>query len=195
MNQIRQQYCFGNFMVDPAERLLTRDGDAIRLPPKVFDTLMVLVENRGRLVAKDELITRIWPDTFIEEATLARNISDLRKALGQAADQKYIETIPKHGYRFVADVRELSPVSDDLVLEVYRTAHTVTEEIKPPRSGDEVESGDTEQTLGATMISSVPARKARYGIYWLALGGAAAIIAASVLYLWRSESRVAGSAE
>ena len=88
MNQVRQQYCFGHFRVDPAERLLTRDGDAIRLPPKVFDTLVVLVESRGRLVAKDELITRIWPDTFIEEATLARNISDLRKALGQAADQK-----------------------------------------------------------------------------------------------------------
>ncbi|HKF55294.1 MAG TPA: winged helix-turn-helix domain-containing protein [Blastocatellia bacterium] len=195
MNQVRQQYCFGNFRVDPAERLLTRDGDAIRLPPKVFDTLVVLVESRGRLVAKDELITRIWPDTFIEEATLARNISDLRKALGQAADQKYIETIPKHGYRFVADVRELSPVSDDLVLEVHRTAHIVTEEIEPVRSGDVVESGHAAQPLAATMISSGPAKKARAGIYWLALGGAAAIIAAFALYLWRSESRVAGSAE
>jgi len=195
MNQVRQQYCFGNFRVDPAERLLTRDGDAIRLPPKVFDTLVVLVESRGRLVAKDELITRIWPDTFIEEATLARNISDLRKALGQAADQKYIETIPKHGYRFVADVRELSPVCDDLVLEVHRTAHIVTEEIEPVRSGDVVESGHAAQPLAATMISSGPAKKARAGIYWLALGGAAAIIGAFALHLWRSESRVAGSAE
>src|SRR5215469_3767466 len=131
MSQTNSQYEFGSFKVDPAERSLTRDGAAVRLPPKVFDTLMVLVENRGRLVAKDELITRIWPDTFIEEATLARNISDLRKALGQAADQKYIETVPKHGYRFVAAVRELSPVTEDLIFEAHGTARFVTEEIEP----------------------------------------------------------------
>jgi DNA-binding winged helix-turn-helix (wHTH) protein/TolB-like protein len=195
MNQIRQQYCFGNFRVDPAERLLTRDGDAIRLQPKVFDTLMVLVENRGRLVAKDELITRIWPDTFIEEATLARNISDLRRALGQAADQKYIETVPKHGYRFVAAVRELSPVKEDLVLEVHRTARIVTEEIEPSRSGGEVESRDPARPFGATLFGSGPAKKARAGIYLLALGGTAVIIAAFLFYLWRSESTAAGSAE
>jgi DNA-binding winged helix-turn-helix (wHTH) protein/TolB-like protein len=187
MNQIRQQYCFGNFTVDPAERLLTRDGAAIRLPPKVFDTLMVLVENRGRLVAKDELITRIWPDTFIEEATLARNISDLRKALGEASDQKFIETVPKHGYRFVAPVHELSHVPDDLVIEVHKSARIITEEIEGEQSTAESESQDTACQAVAPAITAGPPKQLRGTFYLMAAGGVAVIIAALVFYIWRPQ--------
>src|SRR3984893_9589210 len=99
-------YEFGPFRLDASERLLLRDGQPVPLPPKVFATLLTLIENPGRLLEKDALMTRLWPDTFVEEATLARNISDLRKALGEATgEQKFIETVPKRGYRFTAEVK------------------------------------------------------------------------------------------
>ena len=83
---------------------------------KFSDTLLVLIENVGSLVEKNELMTRLWPDTFVEEAILARNISDLRKALGESDRQKFIETVPKAGYRFVAHVEEKSARPEDAVI-------------------------------------------------------------------------------
>ncbi|HEY7545888.1 MAG TPA: tetratricopeptide repeat protein [Blastocatellia bacterium] len=98
---------FSEFRIDPAERLLLQNGQTVSLTPKAFDTLLVLVENRGRLIEKDELMQAIWPDTFVEEAGLTRNISSLRKALGEVpGETSYIETIPRRGYRFVAEVKE-----------------------------------------------------------------------------------------
>src|SRR5262245_18604984 len=106
--QTNQLYEFGPFRLDADERLLMRDGRMTPLPPKVFDTLLVLVENSGRVVSKDELMQSLWPDTFVEESNLTQNISQLRRALGDgAAEAQYIETIPKRGYRFVAGVQPL----------------------------------------------------------------------------------------
>src|SRR5262245_36228096 len=106
LKQTRQLYEFGPFRLDVDERLLMRDGRMTPLPPKVFDTLLVMVENRGRVVSKDELMQSLWPDTFVEESNLTQNISQLRRALGDGTDGvKYIETIPKRGYRFVANVQ------------------------------------------------------------------------------------------
>jgi len=103
-------YEFGPYRIDSVERLLTRDGDTIPLTPKAVDTLMALVANSGRVLDKDELMKIVWPDTFVEEGALARNISALRKALGDDNENsQYIETIPKRGYRFVAPVKDLSP--------------------------------------------------------------------------------------
>lgn len=87
----RSVYEFGPFRLDASERLLLRGGQPVQLAPKVLDTLTALVENSGRLVDKDQLISILWPDTFVEEGTLARNISDLRKALGESTGaQKFI---------------------------------------------------------------------------------------------------------
>ena len=104
----RHLYEFGPFRLEPAEHLLLRNGQAIPLAPKVFDTLLVLVQNSGHLVDKDELLRRVWPDTFVEEGNLTKNIFALRKILeGGRKGEKFIETIPKLGYRFVAPVKEL----------------------------------------------------------------------------------------
>jgi len=97
-------YRFGPFLMDPRERLLRRGDVVLPLTPKAVDTLLALVEARGRLVEKDELMNRLWPGTFVEEANLTNQISLLRKAMGD--DAAYIETVPKRGYRFVG------PVSD-----------------------------------------------------------------------------------
>jgi DNA-binding winged helix-turn-helix (wHTH) protein/Flp pilus assembly protein TadD len=102
----KPQYEFGDFRIDTAKHLLLRSGRPIPLTPKAFDTLLALVENCGQVVSKDELMKQVWPDTFVEEGGLTRNISVLRKALNEGpSDHAYIETIPKIGYRFVANVR------------------------------------------------------------------------------------------
>jgi DNA-binding winged helix-turn-helix (wHTH) protein len=96
---------FGVFRFDPAERVLYRGAERVPLSPKVADTLFVLLTHHGRVVEKNELIQLVWPDTFVEEGGLARNISALRKALGDDAEGSgHIETIPKRGYRFVAPI-------------------------------------------------------------------------------------------
>jgi Tol biopolymer transport system component/DNA-binding winged helix-turn-helix (wHTH) protein len=98
-------YRFGEFELDPVRRSLSKDGKAIALKPKVFETLLVLVRNSGRVMDKDELMGQVWPDTVVEEVNLAHNISVLRKALGQRSDEnRFIITVPGRGYGFVAEV-------------------------------------------------------------------------------------------
>jgi DNA-binding winged helix-turn-helix (wHTH) protein/Flp pilus assembly protein TadD len=122
MSRQSYSYKFGVFHLDPFERLLLREGVPLTVTPKVFDTLLVLVENSGHMVEKEDLIKRIWPDAIVEEANLTVNISILRKALGE----KYIETIPKHGYRFVAPVERL--LNENVVLEERTRSHLVIEQ-------------------------------------------------------------------
>src|SRR6476659_1772356 len=98
-------YDFGPFRLEVDERRLTKNGRAIPLRTKVFDTLCVLVEHSGRLLTKHELMQSIWPDTAVEENNLNHNISTLRRALGEdATGQRFIETVPRVGYRFLPDV-------------------------------------------------------------------------------------------
>ena len=98
-------YEFGAFLLDERERLLIRNGSPVPLTPKVFDILLLLVQNSGSLVSKDSLLSKIWPDAFVEEANLNVNVATLRKALGERrTEHQYIETVPKRGYRFVANV-------------------------------------------------------------------------------------------
>jgi len=102
-------YEFGPFRLEGAEHLLLRNGEAVPLQPKAFELLLILVKHHGHLLGKDELLKAIWPDTIVEEVNLANNISILRKALGAGANgQRFIETVPRRGYRFVAPVRELT---------------------------------------------------------------------------------------
>jgi DNA-binding winged helix-turn-helix (wHTH) protein len=95
---VKHFYEFGPFRLDISERLLRRDEREVQLPPKVFETLLVFVENGGHILEKEELIRRLWPDSFVEESSLSQNIFLLRKALGEAGgDGQYIETIPRRG--------------------------------------------------------------------------------------------------
>ena len=100
------KYFFGNYLLDLDERRLLRDNEEIRLRGKVFDTLRVLVENAGKLVRKDAFMESVWPDSVVEDNNLDYCISQLRKLLHPA---KYIETVPRYGYRFVADVTTPKP--------------------------------------------------------------------------------------
>jgi DNA-binding winged helix-turn-helix (wHTH) protein len=101
-------YDFMNFRVDETDRLLLRDGEIVQLTPKVFDILLLLIQNNGHVLTKDEMISAVWPESFVEESNLARNISTLRQALG---GRHYIVTVPRRGYRFAASVHESWRVS------------------------------------------------------------------------------------
>lgn len=105
--QDNHSYDFGRFRLKPAERVLLREGELVPLTPKVFDILVTLVEHGGQVVAKDDLMKRVWPNTFVEEGNLTQNISLLRKALGESpGGVQFIETVPRRGYRFVADTNQ-----------------------------------------------------------------------------------------
>jgi TolB-like protein/DNA-binding winged helix-turn-helix (wHTH) protein/Flp pilus assembly protein TadD len=107
--------------LDPAERQLLQEGKPVPLPPKLFETLLVLVENAGHVLEKDELLRRVWGETFVEEVTLAKNVSLLRKALGEGEDeQRYIQTVPKFGYRFVAPVQRLEKTPAAVLAKIPR---------------------------------------------------------------------------
>jgi serine/threonine protein kinase len=119
--QTKHFYAFGSFRLDSEKRVLVRDGAPVPLAPKVAETLLLLVESAGRLVDKDDLIKRVWPDAFVEEGNLNKNIFVLRKLLGVwDGGREYIETVPKRGYRFVA------PVSEVTHAEVAPQWHTST---------------------------------------------------------------------
>ncbi|MBZ5492585.1 MAG: winged helix-turn-helix domain-containing protein [Acidobacteriia bacterium] len=110
MPEASKIYEFGGFRLDPAEQLLLRDNVPIQLKPKVFETLVILVESGGSLVTKDEFMKRLWPDTFASDEALAQNISQLRKALGNGTGGTVlIQTVPKRGYRFTVQVRIVEP--------------------------------------------------------------------------------------
>ena len=100
-------YTFGPFSLDPESRVLLRNGEAISIPGKTFDVLIILVQNRGRLVDKDELLSRVWAGTIVEEANLTQSIFTVRKILGDTPrDHRYIATVAGRGYQFVAPVTE-----------------------------------------------------------------------------------------
>ena len=114
---------FGEFTVDGDQKVLLRNGSPLPLAPKVFDTLLILLDNRGRIVEKEELMNRLWPDSFVEESNLTFNIQQLRKALGDnARHPHFIETVARRGYRFIAEVSENSalPIADET--ELSRTS-------------------------------------------------------------------------
>ena len=112
--QAKRFYAFGPFRLDPQEHVLLRDGRPVPLAPKAVEILLLLVEKAEHLVDKDDLMKRVWPDTFVEEGNLTKNVFVLRRALGSGDDgHEYIETVPKRGYRFVARVMAVMSNGED----------------------------------------------------------------------------------
>src|SRR5215470_5762366 len=122
---------FGPFHLDVTERVLFRDGQPVPLTLKAFDVLMLLVESSGHIVEKDELMNRVWAGSFVEEGNLKVTVSMVRKALEDNHDgNRYVETVPRRGYRFVADVREISGEMDLVIHERRRETLTIEGIIK-----------------------------------------------------------------
>jgi DNA-binding winged helix-turn-helix (wHTH) protein/TolB-like protein/Tfp pilus assembly protein PilF len=168
-----EMYGFGPFVLNVAERRLERNGRTpIRpLTDKPFQTLCILVRNSGRLIAKQELLDQVWPDSFVEENNLDKCIHAIRQALQEAPRQKYIETVPKHGYRFVADVRRISASRDDVQIDVPGMAAGSLSATKAPETG------------------LLPTEKNRIKILASILGIAVLCAAAVGFYVYRAAAR------
>lgn len=135
--QKKRVYDFADFRLDLSEKVLLKNGKTVSLTPKVFETLQLLVENAGRLLEKDELIEKIWQGRFVEESNLTFNIKMLRKALSDSADKpRFIETVPRRGYRFIAEVKIIS-ANDDSEKLPPPTVSSIPENIpaeNPPKA-------------------------------------------------------------
>src|ERR1700722_12182816 len=128
----KQFYEFGPFRLDPERLLLLRDNQPVALPPKAFETLLVLIRRSETVVLKDDLMKSVWPDTFVEESNLAQNIFVLRKSLGETSGaNRYIVTIPGRGYRFAEKVR-LVPASEEIVVQSQSVTRVVIDEQSSP---------------------------------------------------------------
>ncbi len=176
--QVKQLYEFGPFCLDPAEHTLLRDGRPIPLRPKVFDLLLVLVENRGHLVDKEKLMSSVWTEQFVEEGNINKNISMLRQALGESdSGHKFIETVPKRGYRFVADVREVN--------------HNREAELLTQAEGRPTDQHQGHQRPRETNEESSPfspptqARVKRINKHWVAFVVVPVVLLAAIVYVVR----------
>ena len=147
--QNNTSYEFGTFRLIPAERQLLRDHESITLPPKAFQALAILVQNHGHAVTKKQLIELLWPDSFVEESNLNHYISLVRKALTDGVDgQRYIETVPKLGYRFNGDVHESNGQTELLLIHRHMRTHVVFKE-------EQSETQTTTRTITETKASSL----------------------------------------
>jgi len=144
----KQMYRFGQFVLDPEERLLLRDGKPVSLTPKAFDILLALAENSGHLVKKDDLMRRVWPDAFVEEANLAQNISVIRRVLDSDHGQ-YIETVPKIGYRLTVKTDILTEPQSQPEVSHIAESPKLPDRIEPLPQVGRAASRRTRQNLAA----------------------------------------------
>jgi len=177
-------YDFGPFRLDLRSKMLLRDGAYIPLTPKAFETLAVLIENNGRIVDKEELLRAVWPGTFIEEGTVAKAVSNLRKVLG--ADEQgrhYIETVPKRGYRFAVEVRIAESAGVEAAHPVPSEPAVPTEAAPPAASAAEnsaLPAGPLPDLRGGVVLK-------RLKWLWIASGIGVAVVV-SGLVLWRGHA-------
>jgi pimeloyl-ACP methyl ester carboxylesterase/DNA-binding winged helix-turn-helix (wHTH) protein len=147
------RYVFGPFLLDVAERRLVRGNQEIRLRGKLFDTLCVLVESAGKLVRKDELLQAVWPDAIVEENNVDHCVSQLRKMLHPG---KYIETVPRHGYRFIGEVQPAAPDPKPVKLEsVLPLNDAPKQEIQFFTTSDGVRIAYTIGGQGPTLVRTI----------------------------------------
>ncbi len=164
---MRQIYEFGDFRADPAEQLLLHQGQPVPLAPKIFETLLILLNSDGRLIDKDEFIGQLWPEVFVEEVALAQNISQLRRALSDGKNgSQIIQTVPKRGYRFLAPVIKL-------------TIEEQHDEVKPSPKANGA-AGNSSHPEASTLIAVPHDAKQRAGRLGKRKGLVAGALAAAV---------------
>ena len=181
-------YEFGGFCLDTSERALYRNGERIPLTPKAVDTLLVLVRDAGHVVSKEELLQKVWPDTFVEEGNLNVNIFALRKALGDSSHgHAFIETVPRRGFRFAAPVQIKERRNGSVVVETRTHARIVTEEIS--ESAGDFTPGV--QPLGHPALPrALPSPAVRRWLPWLLPLASLAVLSSVLAWVYASKREV-----
>lgn len=174
-----QVYEFGAFRLDVAERQLLRAGAPVHLTPKVFDLLLALVEDSGRLLEKEELLAKVWPDSYVEEGNINRNISTLRRALNGAGEE-FIETVPKRGYRFVAAVKVLTGSGVENEDRAGNSAHAVPAVSRVDSHVPDEPTEAVRNIHAATKVSRVDSR-----VKWLLIVGVLLIAAGGAIITFK----------
>jgi TolB-like protein/Tfp pilus assembly protein PilF len=186
--QAQQIYEFGPFRLDLGEHKLLRDDQVLRLTPKALQTLALLIQNSGHLVGKEELIDRIWSDSVVEDCNLNVIIHMLRKALGDdPARSKYIETVSKRGYRFVADVRRVS--DQESVPDYARDESLATLGSSLPDAASRYTTTITAPTSPSLTVFSFRGLRGQPLLRLLAPAGLVLALAATLFFAWRSNLR------
>src|SRR5262245_39309363 len=145
---IQHFYRFGPFSIDPQKRVLLRQGEAVPLAPKAFDTLLALVEHHGEVLEKDRLMDILWPDSQVEEANLPLHVSAVRKALGESPNERrYIITIPGRGYRFAAEVVQVENATDVIVARYTKSTFVIQDSQSSPQ---------LEETAEGSLLAAPP---------------------------------------
>src|SRR5262245_22971679 len=184
MIAVTKIYEFEEFRVDGTQRRLMREGQVVPLHSKAFDLLLVLVRNAGNDLTKDELLNAVWPGQILEESNLAVNVSAIRRALGEnAAQPRFVVTIPGHGYRFVARVREVGDQLVGVVIERETFARVSVQAEEVPDKGDSRPLA----TRADTKLKAVPTSafaKPRRALLMLTTLGVLVVIGAGFVW-WR----------
>lgn len=179
----RRFYVFDSYRIDVAKRLLLRDEEPVPLKPKAFETLLMLVQNSGRVVEKDELMRVLWPDTFVEEANLTQHISLVRRALGDSAqERRYIVTVPGRGYCFVGDVKEV--LNNDR--QGLQEAHTASPALIGKEEGETVSSGHQDHSSLPLVITPLTTKPWNLSGKALIVGFLLVMLTSAIYYLWRT---------
>jgi len=186
-------YEFGSFRLDAADRMLSRGEEPLILPPKVLDTLLVLVEKDGRVVSKSELMEAIWPDAFVEESNLSQNIYTLRRTLGvDEQGRQFIETVPRRGYRFAVPVKSLAdaPGAGEQPAETAAGSDAGTQHLEPGEgrvpasflaSTNESQGIETTRTVFSPAPRRAPPRRSHYTV-WASLAVLITVSLGLVIY-------------
>jgi DNA-binding winged helix-turn-helix (wHTH) protein/TolB-like protein/tetratricopeptide (TPR) repeat protein len=182
MTQAKHFYEFGSFRLDATQRLLLREGAVVPLTLKAFDLLLTLVKSNGQVLTKDELMRSVWPDSFVEEANLSHHIHKLREALGEREQgDKYIETLARRGYRFVAKVNEVQDEGGELVLQEHLLARVVVEESSDHR----LEPEPFVDPQGRSAIAnSIKRKKQLSPLVWTSAAVGLAVLMTAAYFLW-----------
>ena len=173
--QTSDYYEFGRFRVKSDERVLKRGEDLVPLTPKAFDILLTLLENDGRIVNKDDLMKKVWPNTFVEEGNLTQNVSLLRKALGESANgPQFIETVPRRGYRFVAPVSRIAENGQHHIVENAAKLPTLLPtNTQPTQASSKAERSIPDSGRSTFLSRRLPAVALTFAIVLVAVAGVA----------------------
>lgn len=193
LEQKQQIYAFDNFRLDVRNRELLRDGAPVTLPAKAFDMLVVLIESDGRLIEKEELFSRVWPDQMVEESNLTVQVSAIRKALGERKENpRYIATVPGHGYRFIGVLITTEDEEEETLIERRSISRVTIESATPLMEAAITPIEEKSSAIVAGNRGELTTRSRQFNWRTVLVGGLAIILIGAIVLFFVRRMRSTG---